>query len=791
MTTPTAPTNRFRFRPLLTGLLLTALWAVVLDAMESVLVAGPWQPALLLVFAVTVLSASVVAAVRPPGHGNSATVVGAGAGAVTWVVLTVVAGRAGDWLTRPGETVDDLLQTLRSTATPFDPAGPVTDLLLVTALLVATAVASASVGVGVPFAAGGLLSLLLVFPPAVTGVPADRPALLAAGVLLVLLAWVAAPRFTASGVVVAALAAVVTVTVVSAMPAARDRAWNPSVVKPPVGRSVPDVTVELARDIRAGSNTRVFSYFTGQAGTDYFPLAGLADFDGGRWTPADASDPAGTTVDAPWPGASAPTEPRRVTVDIDGLRSEWLPLPEGAAQVSEGDPVGGGEVDWSGAGEGGATTFDPGAWGWMAESATARADRTVTRDGDRYTVEVGGATSGPVRELADRDRYLALPGAVPDRVSGTARQVTGGVRDAATVGRSLADWFRGGEFVYDLSASYRSPAESGDPYEVAETLLAQRRGFCVHYASTFAVMARSLGVPARLMVGYAGRSGAEGITQVPAKALHAWPQLWVEGTGWVSFEPTPGGPSGAEPDVQVQFVPEDGSEPPVEPSTEPSATAEPEVPPAGGVSPEPSEGAAASPSDTPDEPDAPEDADEGAVSQEDSRGGVPVAVVAVAVVLVLLVAPALVRFLLGRWRRRAVTGGDRPAQAAWAEFTATAVDLGVLPRRGAGLRARTPEAVVEYLVGRVGAASAVDAVGGDAAGDSAPVVGEFAPAARALAAAVSAERYAGREVPVRRAELRGQLDVARAGLTGAVGGRGRVRAVVLPVSLLPGVVTGA
>jgi hypothetical protein len=130
-----------------------------------------------------------VASVLPPRRETLALVSGASAGAVTWFVLLIGTGRAGEWLRHPVDMFDQAAQVVNTAATPFDPAGPVGDLLLLMGLMLGIAASSLLVGVGAPFATGGFLSLLLLAPVAATGVVVDRSLIIAAGVLLVLLAW--------------------------------------------------------------------------------------------------------------------------------------------------------------------------------------------------------------------------------------------------------------------------------------------------------------------------------------------------------------------------------------------------------------------------------------------------------------------------------------------------------------------------------------------------------------------------------------------------------------------------
>ncbi|MEI2699321.1 MAG: transglutaminaseTgpA domain-containing protein [Microthrixaceae bacterium] len=127
----------------------------------------------------------------------------------------------------------------------------------------------------------------------------------------------------------------------------------------------------------------------------------------------------------------------------------------------------------------------------------------------------------------------------------------------------LQDWFRE-EFSYDETVDF---SEADDPLtEFIET----RRGFCQQFSSTFALIARSLGLPSRVAVGFTPgdtESGEDGDTEyvVRGRHAHAWPEVHLSGAGWVPFEPTPqrGDPqgenhTGAEPEQ---------APPPVEPAT--------------------------------------------------------------------------------------------------------------------------------------------------------------------------------------------------------------------------------
>jgi hypothetical protein len=95
--------------------------------------------------------------------------------------------------------------------------------------------------------------------------------------------------------------------------------------------------------------------------------------------------------------------------------------------------------------------------------------------------------------------------------------------------------FRDEPFVYTLQPP---PLTSGDP--VDEFLFETRRGFCEHYASSFAVLMRGAGIPARVVTGYQGGevNPLSRRMTVRQSDAHAWAEVWLEGEGWVRVDPT-------------------------------------------------------------------------------------------------------------------------------------------------------------------------------------------------------------------------------------------------------------
>ncbi len=254
--------------------------------------------------------------------------------------------------------------------------------------------------------------------------------------------------------------------------------------------------------------------FTVQADSEhYWRLTSLDRFNGTIWSSLGTYQP--TKGDLP---GTAVGRPVNQDYAIGPLGTIWLPAAYRAERVE----------NVKGA------RFDRDSGSLLAESDTA--------DGLRYQVlsmapeltAAALATASPDVPPAIADDYLALPGAMPAEVADLARNVTAGAATGYDKARRLQDWFRQ-NFVYDLTV----PA--GHDNDAMLAFLAAKRGYCEQFAGTYAAMARSLGIPARVAVGFvAGTLGADGRYHVAGRDAHAWPEVYLGGFGWVAFEPTPG-----------------------------------------------------------------------------------------------------------------------------------------------------------------------------------------------------------------------------------------------------------
>jgi transglutaminase-like putative cysteine protease len=134
----------------------------------------------------------------------------------------------------------------------------------------------------------------------------------------------------------------------------------------------------------------------------------------------------------------------------------------------------------------------------------------------------------------DMRGYLGLPANLPPQIGETARAVVQGSPTSYAQALALE------KFLRELPYSYQvQPLPSGGD-AVYQFLFEMRQGYCTYYASAMAVLARSLGIPARVASGYATGTydQASGAYIVHEADAHAWPELYIDGR-WLPFEPTP------------------------------------------------------------------------------------------------------------------------------------------------------------------------------------------------------------------------------------------------------------
>lgn len=406
-----------------------------------------------------------------------------------------------------------------------------------------------------------------------------------------------------------------------------------------------DATLQLGDDLRRPREVEVLRMRSDAPAPPYLRATTLTEFDGAVWEPDD-----GRTL--PLDNAEAltalPVDPDvtvaeySTTVEIRNLSSTWLPVSYPATSIEGLD----------------------GVWGALPYNRTVEA-RDAGTQGQTYEVitSVPRPTLEQIRTRSAggsqiRAETLGLPAELPPIVAELAAQVTAGSGSDYDALVALQTWFRGTDFRYSLEA----PVEEGFDGSGAEAVarfLEVREGYCIHYASAFALMARTLGMPSRIVVGYLpGTSTGDAVDfqtvySVMSGQLHAWPEVYFDGIGWIAFEPTNGlgQPTRFSPEAAAPGTAEDPADAAPEPST---------------------------PADAPDavDPDTgePLTPDAGTAAPESGVDALPGVTIVLAVLAVLAI-PLLLRDLRRRQQLAAARAGD--AAAAWAVVQDTAIDLGL------------------------------------------------------------------------------------------------------------------
>jgi len=286
-------------------------------------------------------------------------------------------------------------------------------------------------------------------------------------------------------------------------------------------RITPSPLVDIRGRLTNTGTVEVFSVKA--ARPSYWRLTSLDIFNGTIWYSENSYSSTSGHLADPAPGVKVDQLDQEYT--IAALGSVWLPAAFSPAYVSGAKHV----------------AFDAG-------SATLLTNDPTT-DGQRYKVASALPSlspevlrTGTPAPDAIAKRYLQLPPDFPPDLQTRAEAITAGAVTTYDKARALQDWFRS-NFTYDLSVRL------GHSTSAIEEFLAVRRGYCEQFAGAYAALARSIGIPARVAVGYTpgDHDATTGVFHVLGKYAHAWPEVYIGGIGWVPFEPTPGrGEPGAE-----------------------------------------------------------------------------------------------------------------------------------------------------------------------------------------------------------------------------------------------------
>ncbi|HLF60330.1 MAG TPA: DUF3488 and transglutaminase-like domain-containing protein [Acidimicrobiia bacterium] len=344
-----------------------------------------------------------------------------------------------------------------------------------------------------------------------------------------------------------------------------------------------DRLADLRQRIIKRSNVVLFRATLGSgappANEVYWRMETLDTFDGSTWRPsapiADFYTPesAGGDAEHDYRGT---TEVISQRVQIELLRSPVIPT-AGIARFLESDSVNvsgfqtttdGSVLYQPGLSEGdqyqAETVFpdfeaDLGSLATLPDGSLSPLFANAAEDG-LFTAEPGPG-GADVSRPDDIERFVLLDENLPLGIAQVARQQTLGATTDFERAWLLQHWFRNsGDFDYSTQVSTGHGVLDLEEWLSKPSSLNYRTGYCEQFAASMAVLGRALRIPSRVVWGFTPgqvETQADGteVIVVRDNNAHAWVEMWMDGFGWVKFDPTPRG-DGTQPDsVTAAFDP--------------------------------------------------------------------------------------------------------------------------------------------------------------------------------------------------------------------------------------------
>ncbi|MFF1816874.1 transglutaminaseTgpA domain-containing protein [Kribbella sp. NPDC058245] len=486
--------------------------------------------------------------------------------------------------------------------------------------------------------------------------------------------------------------------------------------------STTDPMLDMGKNLKQGANNVALTYKGGPSGGTYLRLTALDQFDGNTWRISDRGKGRKIDDELVPPGYTGDrSQLPKVKMEVEVgkyFRSQFAPIPYPAQSISL-------RRDWA----------------YNVSSLDVFSSDGAVVSGKKYTVTSYDLrpTEAQLRNVISRgapDQFTDQVPRVPQKIKDLALQVTAGTdNNKYAQAVALQKYFRtDGGFTYSTANQRGSGMKA-----IEDFLLENKTGYCEQFATGMALMARLVGIPSRVGIGFLpGQAGKDGQYTVRMHDMHAWPELYFEGIGWVRFEPTPAARVASTPDWTVPSP--DSANPTTAPTTVPTTPGQTEDP---NIS-KPNNGR--------------DQTDLGGGAAFDSgnwftNGGARTIGIVALVVLVLLI-PWILRSL-NRRKRFSRPPSRLAAEGLWSEIRDTSRDLGLDWNDVA-----TPRQSGEWLITKL--------------------PDEAHPSALRLARSIEAMRYAGAaDLDV---DLRPDTSAIRKALWKQATARRRWRARLLPPS---------
>ncbi|MFW2382724.1 MAG: transglutaminaseTgpA domain-containing protein [Acidimicrobiales bacterium] len=322
--------------------------------------------------------------------------------------------------------------------------------------------------------------------------------------------------------------------------------------------------IGIQQSLVSQSDTPVFlAEITGDvpASEVYFRLVTMETYDGGQFF---ADKPTVVDLDTrPWEDGdnrfAGPTGRITTTVQIERLRMDWLPetyVPDSFGS-DDGDILRDVRVRQAD----GALRLEGNlsyeGLTYTVESEVPVPDIAVLAtddDGELSPAFEFAATEQTVPqpvvvpsrpEPADVDTYLALPDTLDEGIAAEASRQTANLSTNYEIGLALESWFHSDAFAYSTNIDPGHGATDLSSWLLDPDSPNFHIGYCENFATAMAVMARTLDVPSRVVLGFTPGepTDQENVVIVRDRNAHAWVELWIPTQGWVRFDPTPRGDS--------------------------------------------------------------------------------------------------------------------------------------------------------------------------------------------------------------------------------------------------------
>ena len=398
-----------------------------------------------------------------------------------------------------------------------------------------------------------------------------------------------------------------------------------------------DPSLDLRRNLNQPQDKEVIDYRTTTPGGTYLRLASLPQFNSSGWSNVQIRLNNGASLPEVPGLAAAADNARTTTIDVLDFQSQYLPMPYAPRSYSA-------EGDWR---------YDANSLTVVNGNNEAAALRNLSYSVSSVDVapsakDLAGTVAGtPIDASITKD----VPDDLPQDLIELTNDVVAGKDSAAERAAAIQSYLRGSRFTYSTQPL------PGTGYRALENfLLRDRRGYCEQFAAAMAMMARVAGIPSRVSVGFLPGKRDGDSWRVSIRDMHAWPELYFAGFGWVRFEPTPGTVTGTAPPWTQVSSSSTGSDA----SAEPSASASADVP-----------SVSSAPTEAPVDPTTTA-SDSSSFPWAKTLAGTGAGLL----LLALLAAPATIRMR----RRSARLSDDQLAdvqvEAAWAEIRDTVLDYG-------------------------------------------------------------------------------------------------------------------